>query len=346
MKKLIVLFLIVAALLAVVYVVMQQDFDAAAPLSTSDFALEDTAAVGKVVITNANGNMVQVARGNESVWMVNDKFRAREDAINVILKTLHLLEIKHPVGAKSREDIIRMMAGRHHYVQVYNRDGDFIKAYYIGIMTPDYRGTYMVLEQPGKGRTEIPYVMTMKSFYGHLTSRFFTDEKDWRDRTLLRYADLNRIDRVEVVNNLHPDRSFAVDYHGGSDFSMTELETGNNIAQFDTSRVKDYLLLYKKVSCETYDLAFEQHQIDSILALPPSFEIKVEAKEPASDKHLRLFLRPAPERQMTDDGEEPSPYDNVIMYGTLDGEELFRVQRYVIDKFLVPKQAFTGELEF
>lgn len=343
MKRLIVLFLIAAALGVMVYLLMQDDFSSAAPLSTADFAIEDTSAVGKVTITDADGNEVSVERGKGDTWMVNDKYSARQDAIDLILKTFHLLEIKHPVGAQSRETIIRMMSGRHKYVRVYDRGGNFLKAYYIGMKTPDERGTYMVLEQPGKGRTEIPYVMTMKSFYGYLTPRFFTDEKEWRDRTLMRFPDLN-FHRVEVINHVHEERSYAIEMEKGSEFKFQDIESGEYIAGFDTARVKDYLLLYKKMSCETYDLAFEQHQMDSILALPPSFEIKVDAHDPARNKHLRLFLRPASEKQKN---RLPDMiYDDVIMYATLDGEELFRVQRYVLDKYLVPRQAFTGELEF
>lgn len=344
MKKILGLLFVVLVLLGVAYWVSQKDTTSAAPLTTADFAIEDTSVVGKIVITDADGASVSLARGKSDQWEVNDRYNARKDAINLILKTLHLLEVKHPVGSQSRQAILRMMAGRHRYVQVFDREGEFMKGYFVGIQTSDERGTYMVLERPEIGRTEIPYVMTMKAFYGYLTSRFFTNEKDWRDRTILSYPEL-QFERVEVENHIHPDRSFAIEYKGGNNLSMFDLPENNPIPTFDTSRVKDYLLLYKHAGCETYELAFEQHQIDSILDLEPSFEIEVTANEPERSKHLRLFLRPAPEGQLGPDGEQRE-YDNVIMYGTLDGEELFRVQRYVIDAFLPPKQAFTGELDF
>lgn len=345
MKKILLLILALVALATIVYFVSQKDRSSAAPLTTKDFVLEDTASVGRVVISDPDGKTIAVSRGADGVWMVNEKYRARLDAINLILKTLHLLEIKHPVGAKSRENVLRMMAGRHKYVKVYDREGDFLKAYYVGMQTKDERGTYMVLEQPDKGRTEIPYVMTMKAFYGFLTSRFFTNEQDWRDRFIIRYPELD-INRVAVTNHLYPQRSFAIGYGGGNDLHMFDLPENTPVPRFDTSRVKDYLLLYKRAGCETYELAFEQQQIDSVLKLPPSFEIEVTANEPERSTHLRLFLRPAPPGQLEDDNVTQAEYDREIMYGTLDGEELFRVQRYVFDAFLPPKQAFTGELDF
>src|SRR5690554_2688121 len=279
MKKILILLLVTGVLAAVIYWVTQADPYATAPLTTADFAIEDTSAVGRVDITNSEGVKVSVARGEGNIWMLNEKFRAREDAINLILKTLHLIEIKHPVAKSGREHVLRMMAGRHTYIQVFNRKDEMIKSYYMGMTTSDQRGTYMVLERPGKGRTEIPYVMTMKSFYGYLNSRFFTDEVDWRDRIIFRYPDLN-INRVEVHNHLHPDRSFAIEYKGGNDLSLFEMPENTPIPSFDTARIKEYLLLYKKAGCETYDLAFTQAQKDSVLALDPHFEIKVTANDP------------------------------------------------------------------
>jgi hypothetical protein len=344
MKKTIILLLIAALLGALAWWVLRDDRSSAAPLTTADFAIADTSKIGRIDISSSDGNAATIARGEGSTWIVNDKFPARRDAIDLILKTLHLLEIKHPVSAGSRENVIRMMAGRHSYVKVYDRKGKFIKGYYVGIMTPDQRGTYMILERPGIGRTEIPYVMTMKTFYGYLTSRFFTDETDWRDLTLFRYSKLD-FNRVEVTNHLYPERSFAITYGGGNDLKLIDPNDDVPVPKFDTLAVKDYLLLYKRGSSETYNLAFEQHQIDSVLRLPPSFEIQVTANNPEHSKHLRLYLRPAPEDQLMDDNT-PAVYDREIMYGTLDGKELFRVQRYVFDPFLPPKQLFTGELDF
>src|SRR5690606_2810302 len=344
MKKILVLLLITGVLAAVIYWVTQHDPYAAAPLTTADFAIEDTSAVGRVDITDSEGNKVSISRGENEIWMVNEKFRAREDAIDLILKTFRLIEIKHPVALNDREGILRLMAGRHTYVQVFNRNGEFIQAYYMGTMTADQRGTYMVLERPGIGRTEIPYVMTMKSFYGYLNSRFFTDELDWRDRIIVGYPDLD-INRVEVHNHLHPDRSFAIEYKGGNDLSLFQLPANTPIKDFDTSRVKDYLLLYKRAGSETYDLAFEQYQIDSVLARNPDFEIIISANDPGKSKHMKMFLRPGAPGEEMDDGT-PAEFDREIMYATLNGKELFRIQRFIFDAFLTPKQAFTHELDF
>jgi hypothetical protein len=343
MKRTLILLIVAVALLVVAWFVIKQDPGKAAPLVTADFAIEDTSVVGKVILSDTEGNVASIERGEGEVWMVNGKFPARVDAINLILKTLNLLEVKHPVSPGSRENVIRMMTGSHSYVRVYDRKGKLMKALYVGIMTPDQQGTYMVLETE-KGKSDIPYVMTMKTFYGFLTSRFFTDETDWRSLTLFAFPKL-AFNRVEILNNLHADRSFAINYGGGNDLSVLELNPERPLAGFDSTQIKDFLIQFKKVSCETYDLAMTQAEKDSVLALPPSFEIKINANEPAKNVHLKLFLRPAPEG-MKEDDDSIALYDREIMYGTINGTELFRVQRFVIDHFLPPVQLFKGELEF
>jgi hypothetical protein len=342
MKRTLILLLVTIALLAVAYFVFINDPGKAAPLVTADFAIEDTSAVGRVELSDAEGKLAVIERGKGEVWMVNGKFPARVDAINLVLKTLKLLEVKHPVSPGSRENVIRMMTGRHSYVKVFDRNGKFIKAYYVGIMTPDQQGTYMVLETK-KGKSEIPYVMTMKTFYGFLTSRFFTDETDWRDLTLFRYPKLE-FSRVEIRNNLFPERSFAINYGGENKLALMELNPERPAAQFDTLQIKDYLLQYKKVSCETYALVMTQSEIDSVLKLTPSFEMIITANQPEKSTHLKLFLRPAPEGQKEEDNS-PAIYDREIMYGTLNGIELFRAQRFIFDHYLPPVQLFTKELE-
>jgi len=343
MKRTLILLIVAVALLVVAWFVIKKDPGKAAPLVTADFAIEDTSLVGKVILSDTEGRMASIERGQGEVWMVNDKYPARVDAINLILKTLNLLEVKHPVSPGSRENVIRMMTGRHSYVRVYNRKGKLMKAYYVGIMTPDQQGTYMVLETE-KGKSDIPYVMTMKTFYGFLTSRFFTDETDWRSLTLFTFPKLE-FNRVEIHNNLYPDRSFAIDYGGGNDLSLLEINPDRPVAGFDSTQIKDFLIQFKKVSCETYGLALTEAQKDSVLALPASFEIVVNANQPDKNVHLKLFLRPAPDGMQEDDGSV-ALYDREIMYGTLNGKELFRIQRFIIDHFLPPVQLFKGELEF
>ena len=345
MKKTLILLLLALVIVGVVWYLMQDDRSAATPLTTADFAIADTSAVGRIDITSANGITASLSRLESPTWMINNKYPARRDGIDLILKTLHLLEIKHPVSSGSRENVIRMLAGRHSYVEVFDKNDKLMKAYYVGIMTPDQQGTYMLLELPKKGRMEIPYVMTMKGFYGYLTSRFFVDEKDWRDRTILRYPKMD-MQRVEVWNHVHPEWSYAVDLSNPAKLKMYSLPDNTPVQAFDTLALQDYLLQYKRVSCETWDLAFEEYQIDSVLALNPHLEIRVEAKNPEKNKHVKFFLRPPPEGQLLDDGETLAPFDREILYGTMEGEYLFRAQRYVWDGILTPRHTFTGDLEF
>jgi hypothetical protein len=344
MKKTLLLLIVAAAFAVLAWWLMRENFDAATPLTTADFAISDTSAVGKVEITTADGKTASIARGSGSEWRVNEKFPARKDAIDLILKTLHLLEIKHPVSAGSRENVIRMMAGRHSYVQVFDRNDKLIKAYYVGLMTPDQRGTYMLLERPDEGRSEIPYVMTMKTFYGYLTSRFFTDEKDWRSRTIIEYPELE-INRVEVLNHVDEGRSFAVDMSNPKQLKMFNMPENTPVLSFDTLALQEYLVFYKKASCETWDLAFEPYQIDSILTRNADLEIKIQARNADENAHIRFFLRPAPEDQKMDDGS-PAIYDREVIYGTTNGTELFRAQRYVWDPLLTAKQSFTSGSDF
>ena len=113
-------------------------------------------------------------------WWVNGKFRARQHSVDLILKTIKKIKVKHPVAVTGIEYRLSKIASKHKKVEIYTGDGNLEKVYYIGGSTKDHQGTYMLLETPEDGRSDIPYVCHLPGFHGYLTPRFFTTEEDWR----------------------------------------------------------------------------------------------------------------------------------------------------------------------
>ena len=76
----------------------------------SDFAVEDTASVDKIFLSDKDGNKLLVERKSSSTWLVNNSFEARPDAIKILLETIKQIRVKAPVGRASFNNVVKKLA--------------------------------------------------------------------------------------------------------------------------------------------------------------------------------------------------------------------------------------------
>lgn len=305
--------------------------------SETSFEISDTASVGKIIIVRAGtGAKVKLERQADNTWLVNDKFRAREDGIQTILETFKNVYVQAPVKKESIESSLRIIAGGSSKVEIFDRDGNWIKTWYVGHASKSNRGTHMLLETPGKGKSPKPYIMDMKGFIGMLNTRFFTNENEWRSVGILNYPDL-AIEEVEVTYPGQFEKSFRITYGGGNDIKLYPHNSDTEILNYDTSLVKDYLLNFKLASFENYKTGLSPAEADSVMQQTPYQIIRV--KDKSRERVIRLW----PKKAVSDDDESNENEPEVAgdrVYAATDEGELALAQRYGWDKFRAPLQAF------
>jgi hypothetical protein len=312
------------------------------PLTTSvkantNFEIKDTSQVGKIFIADLNGRSINLKRQENGTWTVNDKYRAREDAVLTLLKTFKNVYVQRPVPKEAQEEVNKVMAGASKKVEIYNREGEWLKTWYVGHATMDKKGTYMLLETPEYGKATEPFIMDMKGFIGMLNTRFFTNEDEWRSVGIVRYPDMN-FNKLEVDYPSNPEQSFKVELAGGNDILLYDGE-GQKIAQFDTLLLKDYLLNYKVLSFENYRTGLSDFQADSVKNATPYQIITI--TDPKKTTTISVWPKKAPPGQMEMDNETPAVIDRERVYAATQEGQLALAQRFMFDKFRAPLQAFT-----
>jgi len=150
----------------------------------SDFAIEDTASIDKIFISNSAGEKVTLIKG-EKEWLVEGKNKARPESIDVLMTTFNKIAIKSPVSKAAFPNVVKSLATNAVKVEIYQGDESPSKVYYVGEATQDHQGTYMLLETEGEKSTE-PFVMHIPGFYGYLTTRFFANPMQWRDAAVFK----------------------------------------------------------------------------------------------------------------------------------------------------------------
>jgi nuclear transport factor 2 (NTF2) superfamily protein len=239
-----------------------------------DFAIKDTANIGKIFIANREGNTVTLTRQSTSEWQVNGKYKVRKDAIKNLLETVGRIELKYRLPRNAVSTVVKDVASNGIKVEIYAKNGKKMKSYYVGGVNMDETGTNMMMEDANE-----PYVMHIPNFVGAVRVRYFIDEIDWRDR---------------MVFTLTPEdiKSVSIDYplQKSQSFKLFNERNGYKIEPFypltpriDAPPIKalaeNFLTGFCFLGAEGFENGFAN--LDSIRHTTPFCIIKVEAREGA-----------------------------------------------------------------
>lgn len=300
-----------------------------------DFAVRDTASVDKIYLADKSNNEISLERKN-GMWIVNDAYPARRDLINVLLETIHRIEVANPVPEAKRDYVLRDMAANAVKCEIYQQ-GEKIKTYYIGGVTQDHMGTYMMLEG-----SSAPFEMEIPGFSGFLTTRYNTSIKEWRSR-LIFSAPFEKIASVSISYPENPQSSFKAEQTGDNQFRLYDLSKESYLSDFDTLRVKELIGRFKKFGLEYYVTKDPEHKLDSLRKNEsPICHITIQHSD-GSQKEITCYKRPNYKEQLDDEGN-PYPNDVERLFGVVS-DELVVLQYYVLDPVLLPISEFLSDRE-
>ena len=239
-----------------------------------DFTVRDTASVTKMFFADKSGNQVLLKR-TPNGWTVNEQYDAQPIMIDNMLYTLDKMRIKMPVSLASHNNVITRMAGTNTKVEIYqivprinlfNKVKLFpheklTKVFYIGDVTQDNNGTYVLKEGADKA-----YIVHLHGFRGFISSRFSANPEDWRDHKIFSY-DINDIESMKLEFNNKPEQSFIINEKNRYLYEMTSLADGSHI-DFDTIRILNLLTSFKDVRFEAFLTDIAKERRDSIIASP------------------------------------------------------------------------------
>lgn len=182
MKKNLIYLILFVLLLALAAWLVTRDRNISLDPKDVSFRVADTAAVNRIFMADRKGGKVLLSRQADGNWLVNDKYIARPDMMQVLLETLTRMEVKTPVPKGAINTVKTNIATAGIKVEIYSGPkSDQELVFYVGSSTVDTRGTYMIKED-----AELPYVLYIPGWEGYLSPRFFTSEEQWRERILLR----------------------------------------------------------------------------------------------------------------------------------------------------------------
>ncbi len=335
MKNKSTLLLIVAVLvLAVIaYFVTIQDSEQGGTKPMSDFAIENTDKINKIIITESNRNKAELELV-DGEWMLNNEFKARPSNVDLLLKTFRNIKVQTAVSKDMKKTVVANMASRYKKVEIFI-DGKLEKTYFVGSATSDHYGTYMLLEKDGVKSSE-PYVMHIPGFNGFLESRFYTNENDWKYSGVFVYDPLD-IKSIKVKNYLNPDESYIIKQEDKK-VSLSTLD-GNKIEGVNNALAENYVLIYEKIFFNKI-VEFSDKKVDSVKAITPIYTIEVNDVN-GKTKKVNFVYKKKDNIELDDVTGEPILYDENYIFGYYpESNEILLFQYYSLGNILAGKSYF------
>ncbi len=308
----------------------------AGPLT--DFAVQDTSEITRIFIAEHNGKSVDLVR-TEQGWRVNGAFGVKKHHLDLLLKTFLRAEVRSPVPKSAEANVLKAMSTTAKRVEIYEGRDRPTKVWLVGHATQEHVGTYMLLEVPGIGRSNTPYIIGMSGFTGHLNSRFHADLDEWRSSEIFSYPDLDAIASVKVEHPSAPATGFTIEYAGGN--GLTLKDASSKPVLMDSLAVKDFLMQFKKLHYEYIDRATTRTSRDSVLSSTPHTTITVSDRSGGAKSIKLWMLKPAYEG--VDEAGTPLSHDVNRMHGLVADTVLVVVQRHLFDRVTIPLSDLQGK---
>jgi hypothetical protein len=286
-----------------------------------DFAVKDIASVSKIFLADKKKNTILLERQPDGSWTVNGKYKARKDAVDLLLETMSHIDVQSPVAKAAQPNVLKDLASGGVKVEIYQHN-EKSKTYYVGGGNQELTGTFMLLEH-----SSVPFIMYIPGFNGYLTTRYFTDEKEWRSRAVFDYMP-QEIKKITLNYTYTPNSSFSLERIGNG-FKLIAIATNKVIEDADTAFCNAYIGYYKNKNFEGF--VKPQTNKDSVLKATPILVISVLDMQGKS-KNVKFYSK-ANEGELRDEKGKLYEHDIERMHANIDNSnDLMLVQLYVFDK--------------
>ncbi len=309
----------------------------------SDFAIEDTASITKVFMSDKKNSSILLTRQPDGKWMLNNKYAANQQVMNIFLKTMYNVTAAAPVSKVAFKNVVARMAAIAVKVEIYQqvyridlfgriklfRHEKLIKTFYVGDNTSDSMGTYMLME----GAKE-PFVVVIQSFRGFLSTRFIPDEDQWREQTIFKIK-LKDIKSVKMEFPVTPDSSFLINGIGKFKYTLTQLADNRSIP-YDTMKLLSFLASFEDIKYETLlNHIYDKKKIDSIKSSPIWHIITVTGIDGKSTMIKTYRRKPQYGEYYDEATKQKVIYDRDRLFALInDDKDLTLIQFFVFEKIL------------
>lgn len=328
---LVALFLLLGA--AAFYVLRQKNTQSGSHVSWDmDFAVKNTEEITRIFIADRGNHRATLER-KDGFWLYNDKHVARPTAIQTLLETIKNINVLYIPPKASESSMVKSLASEGITVEIYGKNNQRLKRYYVGGVTNDERGTYVIMEG-----AEQPYVAHVPGFIGQLRARFLLKEDDWRDRTVFSEKPED-IQSISVEYPQQKSESFQLDKVDIATYAVKPLFSTTPVSPTPQRKgvAEAYLLQFETLGAEGFET--NNPLRDSVRALVPFAIVKL-LRTDSTAKEVRFWPVAVEENYATG-----KTYINRYFTDLNNGDAFLLTQERVFGKIFRGYNFFFGRTE-
>jgi hypothetical protein len=246
-----------------------------------DFAVKNPSEIGKIFLADRKGNTATLERRAEG-WVYNGQYPARPTAVQSLLEAVEKVNVRYIPPAGTEAPMIKSLAAEGIKIEIYDRAGKPLKVYYVGGVTADERGTFMMMDG-----AERPYVVHLPAFTGQVRVRYMLGDDNWRDRGIFK----EKPEEIQSISVEYPQKksgSFRLEKLAEAKYEVKPFfsTTPENKSLRRKGVAEGYLLQFENCTAEAFET--ENPFRDSVSALVP-FAIVTLKKADGSEKQVRFW---------------------------------------------------------
>jgi hypothetical protein len=210
-------------------------------------------------------------------WLVNEKYKARPNLIQLMKTGLAKAEVKRPVADENKKRIAQQLQQNGILVKAETASG--IVSFLVAPNDNDANSSYYMAE----GSQE-PFVIFVPGFSGDMTNLFRMDESGWRSRIIFNSTPMS-LQGVAVSYPTQAQHNFSIQWNSDRTFSIGDIQATN----IDTAKVINYLAEFEQIGVEAYIYEGRETKIAALQKNAPQAIIDVKDLAPSATHRLLVY---------------------------------------------------------
>ena len=329
-KRLFTYFLLLLLISGLSFWLIKQQTNSTLKGRSSKFAIVDTDEIDRVVIKDKDEQTLELGKKADGYWLVNQRYAVGKNAIRSLLHTLNKITISRPVSQAELNSVNKGFEPPLKTVFVYKKgETEAFHSFELAGAASSNKGTYARLSA-----SDTPYVIGLRTFQGHLLTRFSTIEKHWRDKTVFDLL-AKDIKSVEIAYPYSTKDGFLLSVVEKDSFQIRPLLPDVKSPKgyrFNKPLAIHYLNSFKEVYAEAFENSHPK--IDSIKKQQPYCIVNIQSQQ---GKQYKMVVHYMPinkrsKKQFEEDGT-PIKYDLDRYFAFIrENEDMVMIQQFVFGK--------------
>lgn len=236
------------------------------------FSIQDTSIVDFISIKFKEEN-IQLKK-IEGVWSVNEKFKAEQNIVQVLLSILKDVEAVRNVPKSQAGDISKNIV-EHGYLIEISGNGKLINSFYTS-GNANKTVSYMMPYD-----TQDPMIVNIPGYESYVAGIFEIPANDWRDRVILS-ANWRTLQKLSINYAEYPEYSLHIKF----EFNFLHIE---GITNLDTTRMMGFIDEFNFLQTDRYLDQGQNERYDSLLQTPPTVSMTIEDINSQNSKSIDFY---------------------------------------------------------